>query len=56
MTTFFIIVALVHFVGLYVMLFALRRAPVAVEDHRGFRVVAQPEETHEGISVLAHTA
>ena len=56
MTTFFTIVALVHVAGLYAMMLAMRRAPVAIESNRGFMVIAEPEEAPETISVLARTA
>jgi hypothetical protein len=56
MTLFFTVVALVHVAGLFAMLFAVRRAPVAVENSRGFMVIAQPSETHEALGALARTA
>jgi hypothetical protein len=56
MTIFFTIVALVHVCGLYAMLLALRRAPVAVESSRGFQVIAQPEEMREVVGAQARTA
>ncbi len=46
MTIFFTIVALVHVCGLYAMLLAMRRAPIAVESDRGFQVIAEAEESH----------
>ncbi len=56
MTTFFTIVALVHICGLYAMLIALRRAPVAVESSRGFQVIAQPGDVREVAAAQARTA
>lgn len=43
MTTFFIALAAVHFIGLYVMLFALRRVPVGLETDNGFQVLRDEE-------------
>lgn len=56
MTLFFTIVALVHVAGLYVMLLAMRRAPVAVEGNQGFRVIAEPEEAREIVAAHARAA
>lgn len=56
MTIFFTIVAAVHVLGLYAMLFALRRAPVATERSKGFQVIAHAEETEAIAAVRAHTA
>ncbi len=56
MTLFFTIVALVHVAGLFAMLLAMRRAPVAIETSRGFMVIAEPEATHASIGALARTA
>jgi hypothetical protein len=43
MTTFFVALALVHFIGLYVMLFALRRVPVGLETENGFMALQEDE-------------
>ncbi len=56
MTIFFTIVAVVHVFGLYAMLLAMRRAPVAVEGDRGFRVIAEPEEVREIVAAHARAA
>jgi hypothetical protein len=56
MTIFFTIIAAVHVIGLYAMLFALRRAPVAVENSNGFQVIAEAEEAHEMTTAHARTA
>lgn len=56
MTLFFTIVALVHLCGLYAMLLAFRRAPVAVERADGFRVIAEAEEHRELVAAHARTA
>ncbi len=56
MTIFFTIVALVHLCGLFAMLLAFRRAPVAVEDSSGFRVIAEAEEQHEIVAAHARAA
>ncbi len=56
MTIFFTLVALVHVAGLFAMLLAVRRAPVACESNRGFMVIAEPEEVSENIAGLVRTA
>jgi hypothetical protein len=56
MTLFFTLVALVHVAGLFVMLLAVRRAPVAIENNGGFMVVAEAEEAHEIVGALARAA
>ena len=56
MTLFFTVVALVHFTGLFAMLLAIRRAPVAVENNSGFMVIAQPAEAREALGALVRTA
>ncbi len=56
MTIFFTIIAAIHVVGLYAMLFALRRAPVAVENSDGFQVVAEAEEVREMAAAQVRTA
>lgn len=56
MTIFFTIVALLHVVGLFAMMLAMRRAPVAVQTSRGFMVIAEPEEVRETVGALARTA
>ncbi len=56
MTIFFTIVAGLHVCGLYAMLLAMRRAPVAVENDRGFQVIAEAEEAHEMVAAHARTA
>ncbi|MFT3831569.1 MAG: hypothetical protein QM691_17880 [Opitutaceae bacterium] len=56
MTIFFAIIAAIHVVGLYAMLFALRRAPVAVENSNGFQVIAEADEVREMANAQARTA
>lgn len=56
MTLLFTIVALVHVAGLFLMLLAVRRAPVAVESNRGFMVISEPSETHGSVGALVRTA
>ncbi|HLP09606.1 MAG TPA: hypothetical protein VK178_15690 [Opitutaceae bacterium] len=56
MTIFFAIIAAIHVIGLYAMLFALRRAPVAVETSDGFQVIAEAEEVREMAHAHARTA
>lgn len=56
MTIFFAIIAAIHVIGLYAMLFALRRAPVAVENSDGFQVIAEAEEVRDMATAHARTA
>ena len=56
MTLFFTIVALVHVAGLFAMLLAVRRAPVAIENNGGFMVIAEPKESHEMVGALGRVA
>ena len=56
MTTFFTIVAVVHVVGLYALLLAMRRAPVAAQGEQGFRVITEADEAHEIVTAHARTA
>ena len=50
MTIFFTIVALVHLFGLFAMLLALRSAPVAVSENRGFQTIAESEQARENVA------
>ncbi len=56
MTLFFAIVAVVHICGLFAMLLAFRRAPIAVENANGFQVIAEPERQPEAVAVRTCTA
>ncbi|HQF38223.1 MAG TPA: hypothetical protein PK322_03810 [Opitutaceae bacterium] len=56
MTLFFAIVAVVHVCGLFAMLIALRRAPIAVENASGFQVIAEPQSQPEAAAARACTA
>ncbi len=56
MTLFFTAVAAIHIFGLFALLVALRRTPIAVEADHGFRVIADPEETREIVAGRVRTA
>jgi hypothetical protein len=56
MMTFFSIVAIVHIAGLYLMLLAMRRAPVGVEGSQGFKVIAEPELARAVVAAQHRTA
>ena len=56
MTLFFTFVALVHVAGLFAMMLAMRRVPVAIQSNRGFRVISEPEEAHQSMGALVRTA
>ena len=52
MTTFFMTLALIHVAGLFIMMFALRKAPVAIETVNGLQVVSE-ETAHEAMAAMA---
>lgn len=56
MTLFFTLVAVIHVFGLFAMLLALRRAPVAVEGDRGFQVIAEADEARAVLAAQTRTA